>query len=435
MSIRKRALLGASTFAALALIVSGCSSAPEGGENADGSVTLTIWHNTQDSQAIKNIYADYEKDTGNKIVLVDIPSDGFEDATLTKWASGDRPDVLEFHASREYINLLNPKENLQPLDGMDFIARSGSLYDLGGTAADGTVYAAITNFPSVWGLYYSKPLLEQFGFEPATTLEELTEQCATFSAAGIPTLAESAASVWPPITMQHLVNASLVEPEWTQKVVDRETTLDAPDSPVLAGLNAYKGLLDAGCLNKDVTTATFENAVSMVYNGEAAYQAIHSNVAPVYADAAGGDDEALGAAVGFTAFGANEKMTVVSAGPIGTFHLPKTGDPVREEAARGFLEYVTGEHYDKYIADSGTFPVLDGVADPTNATPLMKDIKAAYDEGPTAGLVASRIPGGMSTMTTLLSQLIVGEITPEEAAKQLQQQVEIAAKAQGLEGW
>ncbi|PZQ90534.1 MAG: sugar ABC transporter substrate-binding protein [Leifsonia xyli] len=428
----RRALAVAAAVAATGLILAGCSA--DSGEGG-GGVTLTLWHNTQDPEAILNVYKAYEEASGNKIELVPISSDGFEDATLTKWASGDRPDILEFHATQAYITMLNPAENLQDLSDMAFVAKSGSLYDLGGRGADGKVYAAITNFPEVWGLYYSKSVLDQFGLEPATTADELLEQCKVLSAAGVPTLAESGASLWPPVAVPFMAAATSTPDGWVQEILDQETTLDAPDSPVLGGLEYYKELLDAGCMNKDITTATFETSVAAVYGGTAAYQAIHSNIAPVYLDAAGGDAEALGAAVGFTAFAMDEPMTVINPGPIGSYLLPKTGDSAKEQAAREFIEFATGEHYASYIEESGTFPVIEGVADPTTATPVLLDIKAAYDQGPIVGMQTANLPGGLGGVIPLMSELIVGQTSPQDMAATLQSQLATAAKAQGLEGW
>ncbi|MFT4029521.1 MAG: ABC transporter substrate-binding protein [Protaetiibacter sp.] len=420
--------------AAAGLVLSGCSG-DSGGDDSGGGVTLTLWHNTQDPDAVLKIYSDYEEASGNTIDLVPITSDGFEDATLTKWASGDRPDILEFHATKAYITMLNPTENLQDLSDMDFVGESGSLYDLGGRGTDGNVYAAITNFPEVWGLYYSKTVLDEYGLQPATTTDELLEQCAVLSAAGVPTLAESGASSWPPVAIPFISAATDTPDGWVDDILDQTSTLDDADSPVLEGLEIYQELLDGGCMNSDITTATFENSVAKVYGGEAAYQAIHSNIASVYLDAAGGDADALGAAVGFTALGAHEQATVINPGPIGSYLLPKTGDEAKEQAAREFIEFVTGEHYATYIEDSGTFPVIDGVDDPSTATPLLLDIKAAYDAGPTVGMAAGDLPGGLSGVIPLMSELIVGQKTPKEVAATLQSQMVTAAKAQGLEGW
>ncbi|GAB3600625.1 ABC transporter substrate-binding protein [Microbacterium tumbae] len=423
---------GAVVAALAATALTGCS--PDSGSTGEG-VTLTLWHNSQDSEAILDLYKAYEEESGNTIELVPISSDGFEEATLSKWASGDRPDILEFHALPALIDQLNGPQNLQDLSDMDFVAASGSLYDIGGRGSDGKVYAAITSFPEVWGLFYNKSVLAEHGLEPATTREELLDQCAVLSAAGVTTLAESGASIWPPQALPLMESGATAPEGWPQSVIARDASIDDGDSPVLDAVESYSDLIDEGCVNDDITTATFEDSVSKVFNGEAAYQALHSNIVPVYLDAAGGDEAALDAAVGFTAYSVGEPGTAVNPGPIGTYLLPKSGDDAKEAAARDFLEFATGEHYQTYVDESGTFPVLEGATDPEDASPLMLSIKAAYDQGPQYGFINGAIPGGMQGFAALLSELIAGQKTPEEVAATLQSQAATAAKAQGLEGW
>jgi len=105
-----------------------------------------------------------------------------------------------------------------------------------------------------------------------------------------------------------------------------------PDSPMLAGLKDWNDRKAAGCFNKDMTTATFEAGAKAVYTGTAAYQMIHSNIAAVYLDEAGGDKAKLDEKVGFVQVGATEPKTTVDAGPIGTYMVPKTGDSAKEAA-------------------------------------------------------------------------------------------------------
>jgi len=413
------------------LVLSGCSA-----ESSEGSgpVTLTLWHNTQDPQAVLDLYSAYEEASGNTIELIPITSDGFEDATLTKWATGDRPDILEFHVTSSYITMLNPTENLRDLSNEEFVGKSGTLYDIGGRGSDGNVYAAITTFPEVWGLYYNRQVLADNGLEPAVTAADLFAQCEILSAAGIPTLHESGGSLWPPVAIPFLYSTTTADADWSDKILAQEAKLDDPDSPLLGGIELRKELQDTGCLNSDITTATFEDSVQAVFEGEAAYEMIHSNIASVYLDAAGGDVALLDSTVGFTSWGGDEQATVINPGPIGSYLLPRTGDAAKEAAALEFIRFVTGEGYDAYIKSSGTFPVIEGVDDP-DTSELLKAIKAAYDEGPTLAMNQADLPGGLSGAVPLLQEQIAGQKTPQQVVTDLQSQMATAANAIGLEGW
>lgn len=403
-----------------------------GGAFAAG-VTLTVWHNTQDTQGVLALYKAYEKASGNRIAFVDIPADGFETATLTRWASGDRPDVLEYHPGLADLEHFNPSQNLINLSNEAFVKQS-SIYDIGGRGADGKVYAAITTFPETWGVYYNKKLLADHGLQPATTFAQLKQQCGVLSKAGVVTMHEAGSSGWPVAVEPMLYASTIAKPDYVADVMARKVKLNDPDSPMLAGYKDWTERKAAGCFNADMTTATFEAGAKAVYEGKAAYQMIHSNIAAVYLDEAGGDKAKLDEKVGFVAVGANEQRTTVDAGPIGSYLLPKTGDTAKEAAALDFVRFVTGAGYAGYIEASGTFPIVNGVADP-KASALLKEIKAAYDKGPRVVLMNQNVAGGFANLMQVSSELMVGQLTPQQAADQIQQNVVEAAQAQGLSGW
>lgn len=396
-------------------------------------VTLTLWHNTQDTPGVLTLYKAYEKASGNTISLVPIPADGFETATLTKWASGDRPDILEYHPGLSDLEHFNPSQNFIDLSNEAFVKQS-SIYEIGGRASDGKVYAAITTFPETWGVYYNKKLLADHGLKPATTFDELKAQCGVLSKQGITTMHEAGSSGWPVAVEPMLYAATIARPGYIAEVMARKAKLNDPDSPMLAGLKDWVERKAAGCFNSDMTTATFEAGAKAVYEGKAAYQMIHSNIAAVYLDEAAGDKAKLDEKVGFVAVGAKTQKTTVDAGPIGTYILPKTGDAAKEAAALEFIRFVTGPGYADYIQTSGTFPVVNGVPDP-KASELLKEIKAAYDKGPRETLINQNVAGGFSNLMQISSELTVGQLTPQQAADQLQQGVVEAAQAQGLPGW
>ncbi|MDS0244864.1 ABC transporter substrate-binding protein [Microbacterium aurantiacum] len=432
MQHRIRSALPLLAVLGVTVALSGCSSEPA--ESGDG-VTLTVWYNTQGSDALMNVYSAYEQASGNKVELVPISSDGYADAVLAKWATGDRPDILEFAPTSSYISMLNPGQNLLDLSDEEFVDASGELYDGSGRGTDGKVYAAITSFPEVWGVYYNKDVLAANGLEPATTVDAIREQCATLSAAGVTTLAEAGGSGWPTASLPLLYGTSSADESWTADVVAREVTVADEDSPLLAGFEVYAQLLADGCMSSDISTATFEDSVADVLAGEAAYQLIHSNIAPVYVDAANGDAELVDETIGFTTVGASTKAAFIQPGIPGSYLLPRTGDDARQAAAREFVRFATGEHYPTFIEESGTFPVIVGTPDPESATGLMIDIKNSYDEGPLRALMQTDLPGAMNGIVVQMSELIAGQATPQQVADQLQTELETAATAQGLDGW
>ena len=93
----KRALAGVLT-ASMALSLAACgSSANDGGStSADGSVTLEVWSsNLSDSQreSVKELVAQYEAETGNKVNYTEFSYDMLHDKILSAAAGGNTPDV------------------------------------------------------------------------------------------------------------------------------------------------------------------------------------------------------------------------------------------------------------------------------------------------------------------------------------------------------
>lgn len=394
---------------------------------------LTIWHNSADTPAVLDLYDRFEAESGIDVELVDIPSDSFETTTTTKWATGDRPDILEYHPTRSLLFALNPAQNMQDLSDMAYVAKSGSLYDSMGSV-DGTVYAAITGFPSIFGVFYNKAALADAGLEPPTSFSDLSSICDALAGSGVAPIYESGGSAWPTQILPLLyVSDSNEGDAYGAAIASNESALDDPDGAFEKGLEAYAGLRDRGCFNADATSATFEDALAAVYGGTAAMTALHSDSYAILLAAAGGDAAALDAAVGFVPVSADSPVAAYASSPIGTFYAPKTGDSAREAAAREFIEFATGTGYQDLVDAGPSFPVIDGATTPSDFSELQLSFKAAYDAGATVA-VNSNV-AGFGALVTETSKLLAGQTTPADAAKSMQDQVEQASIAAGLPGW
>lgn len=421
----------ATVMAGLAAISLVACSAPA--TDADAAQSITLWHNSADGPAILDLYAAFTADTGIEIELIPIPSDAYETTVNTKWATGDRPDILEYHAIRSLLLPLNPAVNMQDLSEEAFVAKSGSLYDT--TASlDGKVYAAVTGFPSVFGFYYNKQILADAGLEAPQTFDDLTSICNALAGTGIAPIFEAGGSAWSTqiISMMYVAEQNGGD-AYASTVAANEETLDAPGSPFVEGLAAYQQLSNDGCFNEDATSATFESGLAAVFNGEAAITALHSDVYQVLLSAADGDAAAVDEAVGFASVSSTSPVGIQAAGPFGTFYAPKTGDAAREAAALEFIRYATGDGYQALLNAGPNFPMIDGFETPEGFSELQLRFKEEYDAGATTIFLAN-MPG-FGAFVNETTKLLAGQTTPEAVATSMQAEVEQAAKAAGLPGW
>ncbi len=429
--MKTRVLIAGALAAGACLVLAGCA-APSG-DTGDEPTSLTMWHNSADSPALLQLYKDFEAESGIAIELVDIPSDSFETTTLTKWATGDRPDLLEFHPTVANLLTLNPAQNMQDLTDMDFVEASGDLYASMGSL-DGTVYAAVTGFPSIFGVYYNKAVFADNGLEPPTSFDDLSALCSALAPTGVAPIWESGGSVWPTQVLPLLYVADHNEGNgYGADVGANKAALDAADSPFLEGLEAYAGLRDDGCFNADATSATFEDGLKAVFAGTAAMTALHSDTyASLLADA-GDSPEALSDAVGFVPVSSSAPVASWAGGPLGTYYAPKTGDAAREQAARDFIEYATGSGYQKLVDDAKSFPVIDTAKTPDGFSELQLSYQSAYEKDSSIAFNSNVAGFGALAMET--SKLLAGQTTPQDAARTVQAAVEQASTAAGLPGW
>ncbi|WP_432970241.1 ABC transporter substrate-binding protein [Dactylosporangium sp. CA-233914] len=423
--------IAAAVSAATLLAVAGCSSSSDSG--SDKTDSITIWHSSADQPAITNLYQGFTKATGVKVNLVPFPADGFETAVQTKWATGDRPDILEYHPTTSAAAQLNAKQNMQDLSKMSFVGKSGNLYKMAGSF-NGTVYAAITGLPSIFGVFYNKSAFEKAGVAVPQNFDQLLTACGALKAKGVTPWYESGQSLWPTQILPSLYIADQnTGGAYSEKLRTNAQPITDPNGPLVQSLKAYEKVRDA-CFQKDYATGTFEKGIAEVYGGQSAMIGLHSDTYNLWADAAGGDETKLSNAVGFTGISSTSSKTWFGPGPLGSYYAPKTGKEGREKAARDFIDYATGAGYQQLLDDNKAFPTIDGYKVPAGISPLKQQFKDAYDNGSTIGF-ATDVIGFSDAFQPQMGKLLNKQATPEDVAKNVQTAVQRASKAAGVAGW
>ena len=392
---------------------------------------LTIWRHSAEGPGVPDLFKRYEAATGTKLDLVSIPADSFESTVQTKWATGDRPDILEYHGSLSQLLALNPAQNMQDLSNEPFAAKSGDLYK-SSAAYQGKVYGAILAKPFVFGMWYNKATFKTAGVELPKSVADLKRVCAELKqkAPGVAPIYEAAGSKWPTqILVINYMSEFNKDDAYAKDVMAKTKKMSDPSGPFVAGLTAYKELQDTGCFNKDYITGKFEKGVADVVNGKAALISGLSTATSIVNTAAGSPDKA-DAAVGFVPISASRPVGGFQTSPVGTFYAPKTKNAEREKAARQFIEWATGPGYADYVKLEGTYPAIEGVAKPK----IQALIATAMETAEQAPAFNNSLPG-FGSFADLLGQQIAGQLTPVQTADRMQKAMEQAAKAAHLEGW
>lgn len=430
-SITPRSGLVAAALAG-SLALAACSSS--GGSqpqtlNTSGAapkgVTLTLWHNSADTPALLELYKAYESESGNKIDLVNIPSDGFENAMQTKWATGARPDILEYHGIGSFIAPFDPAQNMLDLSSMSFVAKEGALAKIAGNVG-GKVYAASIGFPQIFGIYYNKQVFAAAHLQPPQSFADLSSDCKVFKAKGIIPLFEAGGSGWPQQLLSFDYQGQYnVGNAYVNQILDGKANVTDANGPFVQALTAYDNLHKAGCFNSDATSADYEASLTAVLTGKAAMVSNHSDMVSTFDTDANNNKAKVDATIGFVGVSATKPIANYAPTPLGTYYVPKTGDSTKERAALDFINYVTGAGYAKYVQEAGSIPVLSGTPTPP-LQGLEQDVQKTWQ---TAAVTPNGWPG-FTQFATESGKLLAGQESPAAVAKNMQAAY-LQAKAAG----
>lgn len=431
----RRSVVTVTAVVTSALVLASCSGGSSDGTNPTGEasgsaptgVTLTLWHQSADSDPQLNLYKAYEAASGNTIELLDLPADTYTTAVQTKWATGDRPDILEYTPTPQDMRQLNMSENMVDLSGLDFVSHlintSGNL--------DGKQLGVALGPISSFGMYYNKDVLDAAGVDVPVNYADLLNDCDAIKAAGATPVSVGGGSEFPANMIAgfaYMADFNAGD-EWGQSVADGTTKVDDPSGPIVAGLTAVDDLRKAGCLNGDVATATYQDSLKAVYDGTAALTILPSDFISSIYDLGDGDTDAVDAKVGYAAISAEKGIGSYSASPIGSYFVPKTGDATKEAAAQDFIEWVTTTGYQGYVDDAKCTPTLDTATLPSGLGGLYESLATILQADSTTPAFNQSVPG-FGNFGQIAVSVLVGQATPQDAATKWQTFVDQAIAAQ-----
>lgn len=433
--------LAAAAVALTSLALTACSSTadpdPSSSSAPDAMAdkpSLSIWVNSADTTQLADLYEQFTAETGYELDVTSFPSDGYETALLQRWSTGDRPDILEWHGNFNWVAALNPAENLHDLSDEEFVGRTvGGILD-NNASFDGKTYGTILNTPTAFGLYYNTDIIDAAGVTVPTTSEEVLAACQAIRAydPNIVPFQETAGSLWTPLIFHGSYMADALQDGFFDRVNSRDAKVSDPDSPWLASLDFYLEMRDAECFNTDIMTAQFENSAQVLLDGQAAFVAMHTGFIQQAIDAS--DQATVDSLVGWTAWANERPVVTVESSPVGTYYLPVTGDADKEAGGLAFIRFITGDAYAGYIEASNQLPTLSGVDAPASIPAPWLAVQAAVTEYGSVPPIWVPLPG-ITDLVNYPGQVIINELTPQQAVDLLQSQAEQGAESAGLPAW
>ncbi|HEY0119393.1 MAG TPA: extracellular solute-binding protein [Cellulomonas sp.] len=439
----RRTAVSIAAAATGALLLASCSGGSSGATATTGAgapsgtasaapaptgVTITLWHQSADSAPQLDLYKAYEAASGNKIELVDVPADTYTTAIQTKWATGDRPDLLEYNPTPQDMKQLNMSENMVDLSSLPFVAHRINK-DAG--VLDGKVLGLALGPTSSFGMFYNKDVLKAASVDVPTNYTDLQTDCAKIKATGVDAVNVGGGSEFPANMIAGFAYMADFNSgdTWGQSVAAGTTKVSDPSGPIVAGLTAVDNLRKAGCFNSDVATATYQDSIKAVYDGKAALTILPSDFIQQFYDAGNDDTAAVDAKVGFGPISAEKGIGSYGTSPIGSYFVPNTGDATKEAVAEDFLNFAATTGYQTYVNEAKSSPTLDTATLPSDLGGLYESLAKLLQDPTTTPAFNQSVPG-FGNFGQIAVSVIVGQATPQDAATKWQTFVDQAIAAQ-----
>jgi raffinose/stachyose/melibiose transport system substrate-binding protein len=434
-----RMRIGAAVVAVASVVLAACSNPGSGNDTKspaawpaetaklDG-VNLTVWAAQNSNKTAQKVISDFEAATGAKIKVVTIP-DPYEQDLQTKVASGDKPDLAFWQPTASELTSLNATNNLQPLDGAPWVDKfKPALRNITGML-NGKRYAALISSPAVEGVYYNKQVFAKYGItDLPKNFDEMIADAKAIKAKGGTPFFEMGGDRWATQWWVQVQLADAAKAGLWDKVNKQQEKFTDPT--ILDAIKKYKGLVDDGLFNSNITSANFVDQGKALLAGDAAMVVqVNSFFSELQASA---NTEELNQKIGF--------FPIAPSGNVGTF-IPdqsnalvafKTGDSKRESAARQFLSFWLGAEYSKVLADQNTVSLETDVPSPAT---VPEALTAVADSLPTAVGSMQALAIANPDLYINLANMLSGKMTPQKVASTTQAQFAQLAKAMGAPGW
>jgi raffinose/stachyose/melibiose transport system substrate-binding protein len=430
----KRALtIVAAQTLALAMVATGTSTATAGVRQAAGSPQpLLLWEPATEVTAVAPMLTAFQAKTGIKVNTLVFPSNGFENDLLTKWAAGNRPDIMLWHAIGNWLVAINPTVNLQDMSTMPFVKKTPASVLDNSVRYDGKVWAALLDVPQLDVISYNEKVFDKVGLKVPSDYNQLLSACQAIKAKdpGVSPIVMGGGDIWPVQIPAFMMFNSALKANYGLISGINDNKVHFTDTPFLRGFEVMQTLQKDGCFNSDDLSMTYAQSVDALMTGKGAME---FSVGPA----------ALYPTYTLAQINSTEKVTSLSySNNVGSwqeagtgFYLPKTGSSQRESESKQFIDFITGPYYQTYLNTQKEEPLLTGYAAPPG-------IPMPYVEAYQI-LTHNSVPQYQQDLQANYSNLFAnwiiamlgGKMTPLQVAQNLQNSFAQNAQQVGLKGF
>lgn len=412
---------------------SGNEAANSGSEDFEGTTLSFLIDNQTNTAGIDAVAAEVEEQFGIT-VETQIRPGGTEGDNIvkTRLATGDMTDIMWYN-SGSLFKALNPEEYFADLSEEDFVERLDETYKETVTV-DGATYGVPGESASAGGWMYNKEIYDELGLEVPNTWDELLENNDAIEEAGYTPVVASFGDTWTSqlVVLADYYNVQLDHPDFADEYTSNEAKFaDTPGA--LRSFEKMQELSEAGHFNDEETSTTYEDALRMIAEGEAAHYPMLTFALPALEDTHGDAVNNIGF---FGQPGENAEDHGLTLWMPGSIYANKDSENV--EAAKKFMEFFTSEEglaiYMEEMKAFGPY-VLNDVELPDDAYPAVEDMTTYLEEGKVAPALEFLSPLKGPNLEQILVEVGMGLEDAEAGAENYDRDVERQAQQLDLEGW
>lgn len=437
MNLKKTCALTLSA-AIMASLLAGCGGgSAETGTSAGGGdtkkpVTLVVMGNSGDMGRpyMEKAFALYEEKTGNKLDLQGIPGENFEQVSLTKFNTGDIPDIF-MSFGNQTLKAYNPEANFVDFSDAAWVS------DIEDTVVDqaewnGKIWGLPLWEASATGFVYNKDIFAAQGIEVPTTQDEFMAACEKLKGAGINPLYIGFKDVWP--ILQQIAMDPIFENKDTLAKLNANQITYADIPEMTSMVQWYKDMADKGYLGENFAANSWDYGMDALGSGE--YAMMFTWDTWLYTDF---DQKYPGQADHFGLMPAFMGTT-----ELGTIEGPNTSlllankNSKNAEAAIDFINFMADPaNYNVIFEGINTAPVFKGQT--TNlATPQYEECttNGVFDRAHRASSTWGNVIGFTQNETSkCIQEAMLGTVSVEQAIANMDKDRMAIAKAQQAEGF
>lgn len=385
----------------------------EKAESGDG-VTLTLYCNADDlaKPYMQKIISLWEESSGNKIDQQGLDTDNAETIALTKFTTGDIPD-LYVHFGNSNLKNFNPEENFVDWTDAEWVS---DIQD--SVLPQATFNDKVIGLPfweaSNSGCLYNKKIFGELGIKQPTTQAEFDAVCDTLLENGVQPIYLAAADGWP-VFYQFALDPVLEEhPEYIEKLNAGEMTYaDIPEFTSMC--EWFQSAAEKGYFGKNFASDTWDYTSEVLGIGEAAMMFCWDTWFDTDYDSESYEYVAEDFGIMPVFMGTCDEGTY-EGGNVNLMMANKNGENV--EAAKDFINFMAQpENYNQAFDGVSTAPVFKGQTTNVNSVQYEEN-KESVDKLIRASSAQPKIVGfNQGEGGKALLQLMSGDISVEECIK------------------